>query len=357
MDQSELLVEFDSHVGAYDAFAEKLRTLVTELLSGHGLKVHSVTARVKSRDSFATKIAREGGRYATIADVTDLAGVRIITYFADDVDRIAEVVRGEFTIDTANSVDKRNLLDPDRFGYLSLHYVITLPPARVGLGEYRRYAGLKAEIQIRSILQHAWAEIEHDLGYKSSLGVPRDVRRQFSRLAGLLEIADKEFSSIREALTSYEQALPSQIERTPEAVLLDKASLKAFIIANEYLRTLDQKIADFAGGDVTIMIEYGFEFYLKALHFFGLKSVADLEAALREREVMILRFAGDWLKGSTGGVSQAISLLYLSYVLLGETGDMERTTKFLTDWNIAGKTEKAEIAKRILETYRRLRDG
>jgi ppGpp synthetase/RelA/SpoT-type nucleotidyltranferase len=72
-------------------------------------------------------------------------------------------------------------------------------------------------------LQHAWAEIEHDLGYKTALGVPRNVRRQFSRLAGLLEIADTEFASIRDRLSSYERDLPGLIEQSPDEVLLDKA--------------------------------------------------------------------------------------------------------------------------------------
>ena len=356
MDQSELLDEFDCHVSAYATFAEKLRTLVTELLGGRGLNVHSVTARVKHRDSFATKIAREEGRYETIADVTDLAGVRIITYLANDVDRIAEVLRDEFNIDMANSGDKRDLLDPDRFGYLSLHYVITLPPARVALAEYKPYAGLKAEIQIRSILQHAWAEIEHDLGYKTALGVPRDVRRQFSRLAGLLEIADKEFVSIQETLASYEQALPSQIELTPEEVLLDKASLKAFITANKYLRDFDRKIAELVGVVIRKPPESFFEFLVALLHLVGLRSVAELGRALREREALIMRFAGEWLKEYDTGtaVAHAVSLLLLSYVLIGEAGDMDRIIKFLADSNILTGPRRVKLAKQIIETCKRL---
>jgi ppGpp synthetase/RelA/SpoT-type nucleotidyltranferase len=113
------------------------------------------------------------------------------------------MVEREFVVDRTNSVDKRTLLDPDRFGYQSLHYVAALSVARTGLAEYGRFTGLRVEIQIRSTLQHAWAEIEHDLGYKSAAGVPRDIRRRFSRIAGLLELADEEFSVIRRDLDAY----------------------------------------------------------------------------------------------------------------------------------------------------------
>ena len=349
MDHSGLLREFDSHISQYAAFAEKLRTLVSELLSASSLNVHSVTARPKDRVSFIAKLGKAEGRYNRIAEITDLAGVRIITYFADDVDRAAEVVRREFAVDAANSLDRRDLLDPERFGYLSLHYVVTLPPGRLAFPEYKRYTGLKAEIQIRSILQHAWAEIEHDLGYKTALGVPRDVRRQFLRLAGLLEIGDKEFASIRDALKNYESNLPSQIERNPEAVLLDKASLMAFIMGNEYFKNLEQKVANFTVGFTSKMPEVSFETFLAGLHFHGLRSIAELELALRKRETRILSFAGDWLRGGKGAIAQGATLAYLNYVLLGEVGDMDRTIEYLSKCNLGVALERPALAKRILE--------
>ncbi|MCE5265873.1 MAG: hypothetical protein LLG97_20375 [Deltaproteobacteria bacterium] len=356
MDEKHLLQDFDEHVGRYTSFVEKLRTLIIDLL-GRSMAVHSVTCRAKDRKSFLTKVERAKGRYEAIEDVTDIAGVRIITYFADDVDRVAEVIRDEFVIDADNSVDKRDLLDPDRFGYLSLHYVVTLNPARVSLGEYRRYTGMKAEIQIRSILQHAWAEIEHDLGYKTVLGVPKEVRRQFSRLAGLLEIADKEFTSIRQELNTYETRLPSRIEQTPEEVLIDKSSFKAFLIASNTLRSLDQKIAKFAGGGISEMNEISYEHDVAALHDVGLTTIAQLESALCEREEFILKFAQDWLEGTTAGVGQGVSLLYLGYVLLGEAGDIGRIIKYLADNNIGGKDRHADTAKRVLETYAKIKEG
>jgi hypothetical protein len=239
---------------------------------------------------------------------------------------------------------------------LSLHYVVSLLPARSVLAEYRRYADLKAEIQVRSVLQHAWAEIEHDLGYKTALGVPRDVRRSFSRLAGLLELADKEFVSIRETIEEYVKALPERLERAPETVLLDKASLKAFIGSSSVLKDLERKLAELCGGAVVkgILGETTDGYEVAGLHFLGLESVAQLEEALRKWETIILRFAAEWLKGSKCNLSEGVSLLYLGYVLAGEGGDYNRVLQYLQLAHIDVAKDRPKDALRIIETLKRL---
>jgi putative GTP pyrophosphokinase len=97
------------------------------------------------------------------------------------------------------SSDKGDVLrKEERFGYLSVHYLVPLLRQRTDLPEYRRFDGLVAEIQVRTILQHAWAEIEHDIQYKSLTTIPSGVRRRFMSLAGLLEIADREFQAVQD---------------------------------------------------------------------------------------------------------------------------------------------------------------
>jgi putative GTP pyrophosphokinase len=97
------------------------------------------------------------------------------------------------------SSDKGDVLrKEERFGYLSVHYLVPLLRQRTDLPEYRRFDGLVAEIQVRTILQHAWAEIEHDIQYKSLTTIPSGVRRRFMSLAGLLEIADRELQAVQD---------------------------------------------------------------------------------------------------------------------------------------------------------------
>jgi ppGpp synthetase/RelA/SpoT-type nucleotidyltranferase len=190
---------YESIAGRLQDFKISIDSLIQTLLEIEGIQFHSVTSRIKSKASVRQKLQRPDKR-RELNDLTDMFGARIITYFEDEVDVVAKLIEREFIVDRDNSVDKRSLLDPDRFGYLSLHYVLQLNPERSTLPENRAYKDIKFELQIRSILQHAWAEIEHDTGYKSASGVPDAVRRRLSRLAGLLELADDEFLGIREEL-------------------------------------------------------------------------------------------------------------------------------------------------------------
>lgn len=109
--------------------------------------------------------------------------------------KVSEIIVQQF--DVVEKVD-RSGFDSDRLGYRSIHYLVRLSEARLSLPEYARFAGLVGEIQVRTILQHAWAEIEHDIQYKTVVSLPTAVRRRFQALAGLIEIADREFQAIQD---------------------------------------------------------------------------------------------------------------------------------------------------------------
>ena len=218
-------------------FGNALERLVGDLLDDKNIQFHRVDYRVKSKDSAARKIA-VGGGLRTLESLTDLLGLRVITYFRDEVDKVANVVKSEFAIDDGSSVDKSAVLDPDRFGYLSMHFIARLADDRVALTEYRRFRGIPFEVQIRSILQHAWAEIEHDLGYKAEAAIPRNVRRRFSRLAGLLELADDEFLGIRQQINANQVTATETIEKGKLAIEIDQDSLSAFVQASTQIGDL-----------------------------------------------------------------------------------------------------------------------
>ena len=243
---SEILLEYDEQREIFESYALSLKSLLNTLVRDAGISVHTLESRVKNRKSLDAKIIKKG-KYKSINDITDIIGVRIISHYANDVDRIAKIVEEEFLVDSKNSIDKRATLEPDRFGYLSLHYIVNLNDKRTRLREYVPYKNIKAEIQIRSILQHAWAEIEHDIGYKSSNGLPNEVRRYFSRLAGLLELADDEFIKIRKSINARHEEVATAIKDGHGDVLLDVVSLAEFTnqsdiiaeIANELKKEYD----------------------------------------------------------------------------------------------------------------------
>jgi len=221
-------------------------------------------------------------------------GLRIITYFSDHVDTISSLIEREFAVDEENSVDKRAVLDPDRFGYLSTHYVVSIGGQREALSEWAPFRGLKFEIQIRSILQHSWAEIEHDLGYKSAISIPKDVRRRFSRLAGLLELADAEFASIRNQLADYEQnAL--EIVTAGEDIEINRDSISALVTEEPAIVALDQHIAALLNAELLPLENYYAEARSDELLQMGYRTVLEFVRAIAGQEGWIARFAAAWM--------------------------------------------------------------
>lgn len=278
----------------------------------------------------------------------------MITYFEDDVDVAARLIEAEFQVDNRNSVDKRAALDPDRFGYLSLHYVATLSVNRQSLAEYRRFPALKAEIQVRSILQHAWAEIEHDLGYKSKAAIPPALRRRFSRLAGLLELADSEFRVIRDDLREHQTIVASAVASNSLQVGLDQAALKAFLESSDVLRDLTKRITRAVGAILEdVPADAAARYYVDALARVGIETIEDLNKRLVQHSDAIVAFATEWLAASGGSLDVSIPLPYLMYVLLGADGDIKRIVDVLEAQGIGDPSARGNLARNIVNTYAR----
>jgi putative GTP pyrophosphokinase len=290
--EEKILADYDANAHTYAILAPKLEQLLREILRERGIAVHSITSRPKSRKSLAGKIAKNDVQYKNLSDLTDLVGLRITTYFSEDVDRVAEAIATEFNIDTENSVDKRRSLAADRFGYLSLHHILSLKDSRCELTEYKAFKGIKVELQTRSILQHAWAEIEHDLGYKSEVEVPQHIRRRFALVAGLLELADKEFDGIKKELESYREEVLANIDTTPASFLIDADSVRAFIEGSPIVKWLDTEIIRIAGAQkISPMKEDSIPELINTMHRFKLRTIVDVGAALQSYENHILNFA------------------------------------------------------------------
>lgn len=199
-------------VQTYAAMQPELRdatdrfvALVTTLLDDAGINYLSVTGRTKSVASFAAKADRsEGGRplYSDpLEAITDQIGVRVITYLHSDVTAVADLLSDQLTV-----LDDRDMGEETaregRFGYASRHLLVALGGTRSTPPAYETLRDRRAQVQVRTVLQHAWAEFEHAIRYKGTIPdehVP-DLDRRFTLAAGLLELADREFSMIRDRL-------------------------------------------------------------------------------------------------------------------------------------------------------------
>ena len=184
---------------------DRFVALVTTLLDDAGINYLNVTGRAKSVASFASKADRSvDGRplyFDPLEEITDQIGVRVITYLHSDVMAVADLLGDQLTV-----LDDRDMgqetASEGRFGYASRHLLVALDPARSTPPAYDVLRERRAQVQVRTVLQHAWAEFEHAIRYKGTIPeeYAPDLDRRFTLAAGLLELADREFSMIRDRL-------------------------------------------------------------------------------------------------------------------------------------------------------------
>ena len=220
----------------YDAFAKTVHDILQQSIAAAQLNIASIEHRAKQVDSFGRKAAEplaeetEKPKYAEpLKQITDMAGVRVITFFPRTIEEADQVIRDQFRVlEVSNKADL--LKQEERFGYQSVHYIVSISDQRLALPEYSPYRGLVAEIQVRTILQHAWAEIEHDIQYKSVETIPASVRRRFMSLAGMLEIADREFQGVQDEDQRLRQQARTSIKQGKlETVEITADALKAYL--------------------------------------------------------------------------------------------------------------------------------
>ncbi len=225
------------------AAGEQFLALVTAILDDAGINYLSVSGRTKTITSFAEKASRtrDGAQiYADpLRDITDTIGIRVITYVHSDVAAVADLLHDQVVVKDDRDMGQETA-QQGRFGYASRHLLIGLDAAREGHPSYDLMQGHTAQVQIRTVLQHAWAEFEHDIRYKGEMPDEhaRDFDRRFTLAAGLLELADREFSTIRDTLrasaTSATQAEPTHPDGEPDSdPRIDPRELRAFL-AGQY---------------------------------------------------------------------------------------------------------------------------
>jgi len=229
----------------YEAFVNSIKSLLVQLLRADNVDYVTIEGRAKTIESFQEKIQRDSKDYKEPLDeLTDLAGVRVITYQVADIDTVSKIIDDNFQIDTENSVDKSKILKADQFGYLSVHYIVSLDGSRKNLKEYTEFKGLKAEIQVRTVLQHAWAAIDHKLCYKSKEEIPAALRRKLYRISALLETADDEFDTLRLEINKIRENYEKSVTSGTLDISIDVDSLHAYAYNSKTAKNIYTSISN-----------------------------------------------------------------------------------------------------------------
>ena len=295
-----ILQEYRDALPQCKAVAKEVYNTLKSTFEQAGLLVAAIEYRVKTENSLAGKLELKGGKYKSLADITDIIGLRVITFYTDDVDKVASAVERLFVVDWDNSVDKRKIHEIDSFGYLSLHYICS-----------KEGFPYRFEIQMRTVLQHAWANMNHDTGYKSGVEVPKVYLRNLSRLAGMLELVDEQFSLIRSELTDYRRRVRALVASgNLDDAPLDGDTFRSFLDLKPF-DALNRRIASVNQaeiqdvplmpfmpvfkmlechtlGDVSKMIkEYGEGAYQIACYQIGLTDLDIISASLAPQDICI----------------------------------------------------------------------
>lgn len=258
-----LLQQYREQVPSLEQLSKTVYDQLRQVLHEQSVELSAIECRVKTEQSLAGKLERKGDKYASLEDITDLVGLRIITFYTDDVDKVAAIVQQLYDVDWANSIDKRKAHELTSFGYNSLHYICRL-----------KGGSAPFEIQMRTALQHVWSAIEHDIGYKGAVKLPPEYRRQFSRLAGMLELADDEFSRLRTTMTDYRRQVQTLVKSGQlDEVLLSTDSFSSYLQLHPFNR-LNQRIAAVNQAEIFPASMLPF---LPILEGFGLETLGDLQ--------------------------------------------------------------------------------
>lgn len=154
-------------------------------------RVDLICCRAKSVESFVRKVLRKHGKYANpLTDIQDQIGARVVVFYLDDVQRVTEKVLREFRHIEDQVIEQP---EPERFGYEARHLVCLLP---IDIIETYRLPLDFFELQICTLFQHAWAQANHDLGYKPKEKITEEERKLMAWAAAQAWGADRIFNEL-----------------------------------------------------------------------------------------------------------------------------------------------------------------
>jgi ppGpp synthetase/RelA/SpoT-type nucleotidyltranferase len=184
-------------------FEERFARHLQKSLRHNGLADAQLETRTKSPESFVAKAVKrmpDGEfKYADLRqEITDLVGARILVPLSTDVAPVLTMLRQEYVVDEEleRGQEEGHIDVP---GYQSRHLLVRLQKDEREDVDLREFGDMTVEIQVRTILQHAWASLQHDLMYKTERAPTASIRRRLIALAGLLELADREFVQVRQS--------------------------------------------------------------------------------------------------------------------------------------------------------------
>jgi ppGpp synthetase/RelA/SpoT-type nucleotidyltranferase len=379
----KLLAQYDAHHARFIQFGEQMENLANEILNAKAVPFFSVTSQLKSRESVVRLVQRNA--ISSISQIPDLARLRIVTLFEKDVRSVANMLKREMHILAEKSQPPQSASDIAA-GYPVLRLIVEFTAERVALPEYQRFQGLRAEVQIRSMLQQTWEDIESRAWPLVRERSGSAERRVFARLGYLMELADQELNRFIDGLAdalaadlpailpppdSFSDTLhdtdtspaahalpepdvpPSDrgvhpLSNAPSTSAISREALNRFIREHPLVNMLDQRLAACAGTDVDQQDDLSGE-VLNHLSFFSLDSLASVERELRALEDRIsllgeLMLAKEDANPDEMTIGRGFSLMYLCFAMAARGGE-ETLRHYFARFPFAPPDQHEELAR------------
>ncbi len=349
--------EYNQLNNLHKAFTLKVSDLIKSLIEQKGIKVHLIEERTKTQLSFADKIIRKNKSQSSDSEITDISGIRVIAYYQKDVDLISEIVKSEFNIDEKNSINKSQILKNNEFGYQSVHFVVKINKERGKLSEWISFADLKAEIQIRTVLQHSWASISHELQYKKTYEIPNILKRKLFRLAGLFELADEQFGELKENHNKIESEVFNEkstkivdsnneinlitidhfIQKSDIVTkLLESANESGFLVDSDVEKELSKKSYKQTLSDI-----------IRIVKKLEIDKISDLEKLLESSIDISYDYFTDLIQNSTTSVWSGWRDFFTELILMSKQKELDKDYYLANGWH----KNTFELVEKISRKY------
>jgi putative GTP pyrophosphokinase len=276
----EILATYRRLRPAFERATEVLYERVRSIISDAKVAFFEIDRRTKELDSLEGKLlSKKGEAYTELRELTDLCGVCVVVYFEDDIPHLVSVLESSFTgLTREDLVDKLTVSEADRFGYRAHHLTVSLSEnlSELDPKDVEALTGFKGEIQLRTGFMHVWAKIEHKYNYKAKDASP-SVKRGFARLASLVELSDRELSTIHQWYLKNGETI---ISAATVSVLIASSEnqwiLQSLARENHFVKSVGAS-------------ELELELTQTLLRLAGFSSIADVKQQLLARQHTVIR--------------------------------------------------------------------
>ena len=253
----------------FEQLCAEVEYILKKKVSAASIETSFLGSRAKTLNSFLEKLNRKN--YSDpFNQLDDLAGVRVVCLYKNDIPNVIEIIRDEF--DIIEEIDKREELDTNKFGYIGNHFIVRLSQKYSG-ARYDDLRNLRCEIQVRTVVQDAWSIIQHHMVYKKESQVPSNLIRKLNGLAGLFETVDDQFEYIRIQRDIYLDGI-RESKNAPDDFLEYELNYDSLV---EFVQWRFKEELDDEDKDMTSTV-------LDVLNDIGISTLRDIENLLSKNE-------------------------------------------------------------------------